>query len=219
MGCLSMETVTMTHESSSFGWSWKPVLWSCASLSMWLLPFSVSCRERERKWSRFVSSHAIVRDTGVVHCSVGAMLSLAHAVICRDCWCLCSDAWEWCSKLLTVDTNVCVHRWHSQYQSLLYYPLIHFRDNSQSTKPHHSVGESQSWLVWDWTVDEHTWLKAWWNMEPVLWWCSTLQPCMLGTVSQGSSLPNMEGGGLCTLSDPPPWRAGGGSKEIYVPQR
>ena len=42
MGCLSKETVTMAHESSSFGSSWKPVLWSGASLSMWLLPCSVS---------------------------------------------------------------------------------------------------------------------------------------------------------------------------------
>ena len=41
--------------------------------------------ERERKWNRFVSSHAIVRDTRVVHCSVGIILSLAHAVIYRDC--------------------------------------------------------------------------------------------------------------------------------------
>ena len=75
-----------------------------------------------RKWSRFVSSHAIVRDTGVVHCSVGAMLSLAHAVICRDCWCLCSDAWEWWSKLLTVDTNVCTGGTLNTY----HYCIVHW---------------------------------------------------------------------------------------------
>ena len=46
-----------------------------------------------------------MRDTGVVHCSVGAMLSLAHAVICRDCWCLYSDAWEWWSKLMCACTG------------------------------------------------------------------------------------------------------------------
>ena len=48
-----------------------------------------------------------MRNTGVINCSVKAMISLAHAVIFTDCWCLCSDSWEWRSKLLTVDANVC----------------------------------------------------------------------------------------------------------------
>ena len=63
-----------------------------------------------------------MRDTGVVHCSVGAMLSLAHAVICTDCWCLCSDGWEWWSKLLTVDTNVCTGGTLNTY----HYCIVHW---------------------------------------------------------------------------------------------
>ena len=44
-----------------------------------------------------------------------------------------------------------------------------------------------------------------------------MQPCMLGSVYNWTSLSVVERGGLCTLYMWPPWRVGGGTEE--VPQR
>ena len=83
MGCLSKETVTMVHESSSLSQFGSQC---CGHVQVLACDYCHVVYHVEREgvvW--FVSSQATVKDTGVVHCSVGAMLSLAHAVICTDC--------------------------------------------------------------------------------------------------------------------------------------